>query len=103
MKVDGTPFRTVWLEEEAGAVGIIDQRKLPFSFETVVLRSTEEAAVAIQEMYVRGAGCIGAVAAHGMYLAAEECFQEAATDESRFEELFQEKGERLCATRPTAV
>ncbi|MEM1443954.1 MAG: S-methyl-5-thioribose-1-phosphate isomerase [Verrucomicrobiota bacterium] len=102
MLVDGKPFRTVWLEDEPGAAGIIDQRKLPFSFETVVLRSTEEAAVAIKEMYVRGAGCIGAVAAHGMYLAAVDCFSEAR-DAKSFDKAFEEKGAQLCATRPTAV
>ena len=102
MQVDGTPYRTVWLAEEAGVVRIIDQRKLPFAFKTVLLKSTEAAAEAILDMYVRGAGCIGAVAAHGMYLAAEECLAETS-DPAEFEKLFEEKGNQLCSTRPTAV
>lgn len=124
MQVNGKPWRTVWLEKEPGAVGIIDQRWLPFRFETVVLRSTADAAHAIAEMLVRGAGCIGAVAAHGMYLAAVECAAELAGEGAgdsgssgatgsasadtadtarRFDEGLREKGEQLCATRPTAV
>ncbi|MEM7602280.1 MAG: S-methyl-5-thioribose-1-phosphate isomerase [Verrucomicrobiota bacterium] len=102
MLVDGVPFRTVWLESDKQSVGIIDQRKLPFSFETVTLTSTAETATIILEMYVRGAGCIGAVAAHGMYLAAEECNSEGLEGEA-FDERFREKGAQLCATRPTAV
>lgn len=98
MLVNGTPYRTVWLHDAAGEVGIIDQRKLPFAFETVTLKTTEDAAVAIRDMYVRGAGCIGAVAAHGMYLAAIE--SAASAD---FDSAFKEKGEFLCSTRPTAV
>ncbi len=102
MKVNGKPFRTVWLGEAKCEVDIIDQRKLPFSFETVTLRNVEEAAKAISEMYVRGAGCIGAVAGYGMYLAAEECRREAGTT-GAFDELFRQKGEKLALARPTAV
>lgn len=89
------------MASDGHGVEIIDQRKLPFSFETVTLRSTDDACVAIREMYVRGAGCIGAVAAHGMYLAALECAESG--DEERFPEAFRERGDRLVATRPTAV
>lgn len=102
MLVDGKPYRTVWLEPETRCVGIIDQRKLPFSFRTVQLTSTAETANAILEMYVRGAGCIGAVAAHGMYLAAEECRDEGR-NAGDFDQRFLEKGRELCVTRPTAV
>lgn len=99
MLVDGTPYRTVWMNPDGESVGIIDQRRLPFSFETVDLRSTGDTCHAIREMLVRGAGCIGAVAAHGMFLAAREC-AEAGRD---FDRVFVEKGEQLKATRPTAV
>ena len=98
MLVDGKPFRTVWLKDDGVSVEIIDQRKLPFSFELITLRSTADAAWAIKDMLVRGAGCIGAVAAHGMYLAAQEC-----VDAEDFDILFTSKGEELKATRPTAV
>ncbi len=102
MKVNGTPYRTVWIGEIDGEVHIIDQRKLPFSFEIVTLQTVEDSARAIAEMYVRGAGCIGAVAGFGMYLAADECRRETNSD-SEFDSLFRKKGEILCETRPTAV
>lgn len=87
--------------DDAESVAIIDQRKLPFSFEIVTLRTTEDACTAIRDMLVRGAGCIGAAAAHGMFLAARECAD--ATTDSEFQSRFAECGERLCATRPTAI
>ena len=80
------------------SVEIIDQRKLPWEFEIVSLRSTDDAAFAIKEMLVRGAGCIGAVAAHGMFLAAREC-----RDEPDFDRALAKRGRELEATRPTAM
>ncbi len=102
MLVQGQPRRTVWLESDGESVGVIDQRRLPFSFETLTLRSTEDAARAIRDMAVRGAGCIGAVAAHGMFLAARECEREGLAG-GAFDAAFAEKGQELRATRPTAV
>ena len=102
MLVQGQPYRTVWLEPDGETVGIIDQTLLPFAFETLVLRSTTETARAIGDMLVRGAGCIGAVAAHGMFLAARECAAQGLRGGS-FDRAFAAKGRELCATRPTAV
>ena len=73
MLVDGHPFRTVWSDATPdGVVRIIDQRKLPWGFEIEALRSVAEVAVAIRDMHVRGAGCIGSTAGYGMWLAARE-------------------------------
>lgn len=93
MNVHGQHFRTVWMPEP-GVVRIIDQRRLPWSFELVDLKSVAEVAHAIRDMAVRGAGCIGATAGYGMSLAACE-----AQNESQLEALAQS----LIATRPTAV
>lgn len=102
MLVQGQPRRTVWLEPDGVSVGVIDQTRLPFAFETLVLRSTGEACRAIRDMVVRGAGCIGAAAAHGMFLAAREC-RSAGLRGGSFDRAFAEKGRELRATRPTAV
>ncbi|NLT69361.1 MAG: S-methyl-5-thioribose-1-phosphate isomerase [Verrucomicrobiaceae bacterium] len=102
MLVEGTPYRTVWIEADGESVGIIDQRRLPFAFETLTLRTAAEVGVAIRDMLVRGAGCIGAVAAHGMFLAARECHLgglSGAAFDNRLDALAAE----LRATRPTAV
>jgi len=101
MLVDGNPTRTIWPKpDDPDVVRIIDQRHLPHAFVVEDLRTVEEAAVAIREMHVRGAGLIGATAGFGMLLAALE----AATlpPERRLDHL-QQCGAKLKATRPTAV
>lgn len=95
-------LRTVWVEPEGESVGIIDQRRLPFAFETVTLHNTAETCRAIRDMLVRGAGCIGAVAAHGMFLAAREC-ERAGLSGIDFDGELTRKGRELCGTRPTAA
>lgn len=86
--------------KDGESVEIIDQRKLPWEFNIVSLGTTRDAAHAISEMLVRGAGCIGATAAHGMFLAALECAKDSPDS---FDETFAEKGRLLCSTRPTAM
>jgi methylthioribose-1-phosphate isomerase len=99
VKVNGANYRTVWFPaDDTRAVAIIDQRKLPFAFEILTLRTVEEVAVAIREMAVRGAGCIGATAAHGMYLASLE-----ACEARDYHAALLRLGEKLKETRPTAV
>ena len=93
MEIDGTPWRTIWPEAD-GRVGIIDQTRLPFAFETVTLASAEDSARAIRDMAVRGAPLIGATAAYGLALAAREDPSDAGLAEA---------AARLRATRPTAV
>ena len=69
MKIDGKAFRTIWPGEDASSVVVIDQTKLPHRFETVTLRTMEDAGRAILSMQVRGAPLIGATAAYGLWLA----------------------------------
>ncbi len=94
MRVDGTPYRSIWLAEDGWAAEIIDQTLLPHRFETVRLETLEDAARAIEIMQVRGAPLIGATAAYGMCLglkadASDDALEAAAA--------------RLRRTRPTAV
>lgn len=93
MKIDGRAWRTIWPIEDRAA-GVIDQRRLPHEFATVELRSLADACEAISAMTVRGAPLIGAAAAYGLALAANADPDAAA---------LRAAGERLCATRPTAV
>jgi methylthioribose-1-phosphate isomerase len=67
MLVDGVPYRTIWLSAD-GLVQCIDQRPLPFKFVVETLLTSNDVCVAIADMHVRGAGCIGATAAFGMYV-----------------------------------
>ena len=96
MNVAGTHYQTVWQkEEDPTAMWIIDQRSLPFQFQTERLATVEAVAVAIRDMHVRGAGCIGATAGWGMFLAA----QESGGNLERLEHF----AKLLKSTRPTAV
>jgi methylthioribose-1-phosphate isomerase len=94
MLVNGSTHRTVWSAAEGETIQIIDQSKLPWSFQIEDLRCVSEVATAISEMHVRGAGCIGATAGYGMWLAAKQ----ARGSDERLLELAHE----LIATRPTA-
>ena len=95
MNVHGRHYRTIWLKDgDPHVVQLIDQRALPHEFIIEEVRTVAEAARAIAEMRVRGAGLIGATAGYGMYLAAL-----AATDADSL----RRAGELLKATRPTAV
>ncbi|MEQ8831838.1 MAG: S-methyl-5-thioribose-1-phosphate isomerase [Alphaproteobacteria bacterium] len=94
MEIDGKPYRTIWVEEPRKSVGVIDQTKLPHRFETLTLTSLEDAAVAIEDMIVRGAPLIGATAAYGFCLGLEADASDAGV---------QAIYDRLYRTRPTAV
>jgi methylthioribose-1-phosphate isomerase len=94
MKVDGKPMRTIWVESDGAACGIIDQTRLPHRFETVRLSTVEDAAHAIRSMQVRGAPLIGAAAAFAIWLAMR-----ADTSDEALERAYA----LLLATRPTAI
>jgi methylthioribose-1-phosphate isomerase len=94
MKVDGRPYRSIWLEPDGWSLGAIDQRRLPHEFVVARLTSAEEAIDAIRSMLVRGAPLIGATAAYGMALAARADSSDAALERAY---------ETLVAARPTAV
>lgn len=99
MIVNGTPQRTIWPDaSNPGIIHIIDQRHLPHAFVTVPLRSSGEVAVAIKEMWLRGAPLIGAAAAYGLSLAARE-----GATHPHFAGYVREVSAMLRATRPTAV
>jgi methylthioribose-1-phosphate isomerase len=94
MKVAGKHTRSIWLEADGAAVGVIDQTLLPHRFATLRLATLEDAARAIRSMQVRGAPLIGATAAYGMALA----LRADASDEG-----MERAYATLLATRPTAV
>jgi methylthioribose-1-phosphate isomerase len=94
MKVDGTHYRTIWVEADRVTVGVIDQTKLPHRFATIRLTSLEDVARAIATMQVRGAPLIGAAAAYGVCLA----LRADASDEA-----MERAYAMLLATRPTAI
>lgn len=99
MNVDGKPTRTIWIHpEDPGVIRIIDQRALPHEWVIEDLTTVDQVVTAIRDMHVRGAGLIGATAGFGMYLASREAA--GNPDPAAF---VHEAGNRLKATRPTAV
>jgi methylthioribose-1-phosphate isomerase len=94
MKVNGKHTRSIWPEADGQSVGIIDQTLLPHRYETVRLKTCEDAAHAIKSMQTRGAPLIGAVAAYGLAMAVRA----DASDEN-----LERAYAALLATRPTAI
>jgi len=94
VKVDGKPYRTIWLASDGKTVQVIDQTLLPHAFVVRDLRNVANATNAIRNMVVRGAPLIGAAAAYGMALAMDEDPSDAAL--ARAYTL-------LLESRPTAV
>ncbi len=86
-------YKALWLNDDK-FLEVIDQTKLPFEYETKVLKTTDEIVEAIKDMTVRGAGVIGSVAAFGIYTALREV--------KSYEELKQ-KAKLIRESRPTAV
>ena len=97
MKINGLHHRTIWSDSnDPTHIQIIDQRHLPHHLVIEPLQTVAEAARAIRDMHVRGAGLIGATAGFGMYLAA------IAPGNETVNERLKQGGELLCASRPTA-
>jgi methylthioribose-1-phosphate isomerase len=94
MKVGEHHYRSIWLNVDGHGVDIIDQRWLPHEFRVETLHTLDAAAVAIREMWVRGAPLIGATAAYGMAIEMRRDASDEALDAA---------WETLHATRPTAI
>jgi len=98
MKIAGKSYRTIWINDE-GTLSVINQLKLPHTFEVVTLLDIDDVCRSISDMVVRGAGLIGATAGYGMWLAATK----APTNSlASFNSFIQLQAARLQATRPTA-
>jgi len=94
MQVQGKNYRTIWMDGQV--VNIIDQRLIPHFFKIVKLISYKDTALAIKEMWIRGAGAIGAAGAYGLAQASLS----APIDSYR--EYIQTAYQILKDTRPTA-
>jgi len=94
MIVNGRHYRTVWMD--GSTVKMIDQTKLPHTFDTLNLTTHQATAEAITNMNVRGAGAIGAAAGYALAQAALEA------PDNNFQEYVQSAKKTIEATRPTA-
>ncbi len=94
MKVDGVPYRTIWLADDGWSVEIIDQTRLPHAFVIARLAVWQDAVRAIRDMLVRGAPLIGVTGAYGLCLALHEDPSNA---------MLRKASAQLRSARPTAV
>lgn len=93
-------YETVALDEEKGALVIIDQTKLPNDVEILSLIDIKDIWNAIYLLKVRGAPAIGVAAAIGIYIAANRI---EAADWGAFCAEFKKAKDYLASARPTAV
>jgi len=93
MRIDGSDYRTIWLDDDGRRVHVIDQTLLPHRLQTRTLSTSADAARAIADMIVRGAPLIGVTGAYGLALAVAEDPSDAALEAAYA---------TLLATRPTA-
>ena len=94
MKVGSRHYHTIWLNPDGRSVDIIDQRWLPHEFRVVTLKTVDDVATAIRDMWVRGAPLIGVTAAYGVAIAMAGDASNAALDKV---------WDTLHETRPTAI
>ena len=103
-------INTIAFEESSpwGTLKLIDQRKLPESYELFSCKGYREVEFAIREMVVRGAPAIGSTAAYGVLLAAREIAEKEGSgkgenDDKSFLGEVKKACDFLDASRPTAV
>ncbi len=93
-------YRTVSFSARTNEVVLIEQRKLPHTFDLTRTKNYKQTARAITNMTVRGAGAIGATAAYGLAQGAR-AFN--GKTEAAFVRHLQRAYDTLAAARPTAV
>ena len=92
--IDPARYRALVRPDGARYIETLDQRALPHSLVTTRISDADTAALAIRDMWVRGAPLIGAVGAYGLALALDRDASDAALANAHA---------KLDATRPTAV
>ena len=93
-------YETVALDEEKGALVIIDQTKLPNNVVMLSLTTIKDIWDAIYLLKVRGAPAIGVAAAIGIYIVAKDI---GADSYDAFYAAFKNAKDYLASSRPTAV
>ena len=91
---DPAPYRALRRPPGARHIEAIDQRALPHAVVPVRIGDADAAALAIRNMWIRGAPLIGAVAAYGLAMALDRDPSDAGLARAHA---------ALDATRPTAV
>ena len=91
-------MRTIFWEKNA--VKMIDQTRLPDSFEVITCRNVNELGEAIKRLSVRGAPALEAAGGYGIALAA---YEKEFSSADELKNHLRKRAEYLASTRPTAV
>lgn len=98
MRVNGKQYKALWTARGKNALFVIDQTKLPYSFEIIELSSYSEVVAAIKDMRIRGAPLIGIAGAYSVWLASAEAIRQEYPD------LFLHNAySQIVTARPTAI
>ncbi len=98
MQVNDKNYQTIWVHpDNRGIIQVIDQRKLPFEFQIIDLKTPGDAFDAIQNMTVRGAPLIGVTGAYGVYLSLVNLVDQ------NWRASLKKDADYLKSARPTAV
>jgi len=98
MQVNRKNYQTIWIHpDNKQIIQVIDQRKLPFEFQIIDLKTAVDAFEAIKNMTVRGAPLIGVTGAYGIYLGL------ISGDDDHWKDNLYKTAEYLKSSRPTAV
>lgn len=98
MQVNGKNYHTIWVNpDNKHIIQVIDQRRLPFEFQIVDLKTPTDAYEAINNMTVRGAPLIGVTGVYGIYLGL------ITGKDENWRANLTESSEYLKSARPTAV
>jgi len=92
--IDGKRTRPLVLNADSVTISVLDQRMLPWAVEWRRIADAATAAVAIREMWVRGAPMLAVTGAYGLCLALREDASDASLAAAY---------DALIRTRPTAV
>ena len=94
MNINGKNYRAVWYED--GIIYMIDQTKIPHSFEVIKLLNNKEVFNSIKDMIIRGAPSIGAAGCFGIAQYIRNY------NEGNFNEDVNKVANYLKSARPTA-
>lgn len=94
MIIEGVRTRPLVRNADGWSIRVLDQRQLPWSVEWVAVSSLETAALAIRQMWVRGAPMLAVTGAYGLCIALRNDSSDASLAHAY---------DTLIRTRPTAV
>lgn len=94
MIIEGRETRPLVLNADGASISVLDQRLLPWKIEWRRIADAETAAIAIREMWVRGAPMLAVTGAYGLCMALRADPSDASLASNY---------DALIRTRPTAV